>query len=33
MIGDGFSGTFKSIGIVIIFGAIIGMVLEKPVQR
>ncbi|HDR0636660.1 GntP family permease [Pasteurella multocida] len=29
MIGDGFSGTFKSIGIVIIFGAIIGMVLEK----
>ncbi|WP_424407178.1 GntP family permease [Pasteurella sp. PK-2025] len=29
MIGDGFSGMFKSIGIVIIFGAIIGMVLEK----
>ncbi|WP_169752544.1 GntP family permease [Campylobacter mucosalis] len=29
MIGDGFSGTFKSIGIVIIFGALIGMVLEK----
>lgn len=29
MIGDGFSGTFKSIGIVIIFGAIIGTVLEK----
>ncbi|HBO39234.1 MAG TPA: gluconate transporter [Pasteurellaceae bacterium] len=29
MIGDGFSATFKSIGIVIIFGAIIGTVLEK----
>ncbi|POY45167.1 gluconate transporter [Avibacterium gallinarum] len=29
MVGAGFSGTFKSIGIVIIFGAIIGMVLEK----
>lgn len=29
IIGDGFSGTFKSIGIVIIFGAIIGTVLEK----
>ncbi len=29
MIGEGFSGTFKSIGIVIIFGAIIGTVLEK----
>lgn len=29
MIGDGFSSTFKSIGIVIIFGAIIGTVLEK----
>lgn len=29
LIGDGFSGTFKSIGIVIIFGAIIGTVLEK----
>ena len=28
-IGDGFSSTFKSIGIVIIFGAIIGTVLEK----
>lgn len=29
IIGDGFSGTFKSIGIVIIFGAIIGTILEK----
>ena len=29
IIGDGFSSTFKSIGIVIIFGAIIGTVLEK----
>ncbi|TCP97724.1 putative D-glycerate permease [Cricetibacter osteomyelitidis] len=29
MIGTGFSGTFRSIGIVIIFGAIIGTVLEK----
>ncbi|PJG85665.1 GntP family permease [Conservatibacter flavescens] len=29
MIGDGFSGIFKSIGIVIIFGAIIGTILEK----
>ena len=29
IIGEGFSGTFKSIGIVIIFGAIIGTVLEK----
>ena len=29
MIGVGFSGTFKSIGIVIIFGTIIGTVLEK----
>ncbi|MDY2795730.1 GntP family permease [[Pasteurella] aerogenes] len=29
IIGDGFSGTFKSIGLVIIFGAIIGTVLEK----
>ncbi|MGG7048934.1 MULTISPECIES: GntP family permease [unclassified Campylobacter] len=29
IIGDGFSGIFKSIGIVIIFGALIGMVLEK----
>ena len=29
MIGVGFSGTFKSIGIVIIFGMIIGTVLEK----
>ncbi|MFC0309860.1 GntP family permease [Gallibacterium trehalosifermentans] len=29
IIGDGFSGTFKTIGIVIIFGAIIGTVLEK----
>ncbi len=29
VIGDGFSGTFKSIGIVIIFGAIIGILLEK----
>ncbi|MBR2263771.1 MAG: GntP family permease [Firmicutes bacterium] len=28
-IGDGFSGTFKSIGIVIILGAFIGTVLEK----
>ena len=28
-IGAGFSGTFSSIGIVIIFGALIGMVLEK----
>ncbi|MGX2950538.1 GntP family permease [Ursidibacter sp. B-7004-1] len=29
LIGTGFSGTFKSIGIVIIFGAIIGTILEK----
>ena len=29
LIGVGFSGTFKSIGIVIIFGTIIGTVLEK----
>lgn len=29
MIGTGFSSTFKSIGIVIIFGALIGMILEK----
>ena len=29
IIGDGFSGTFKSIGIVIIFGAMIGTLLEK----
>lgn len=29
IIGDGFSGIFKSIGIVIIFGAFIGMILEK----
>ncbi|MGQ0286355.1 GntP family permease [Pasteurellaceae bacterium 22721_9_1] len=29
IVGNGFSGTFKSIGIVIIFGAIIGTVLEK----
>ncbi len=29
IIGEGFSGTFKSMGIVIIFGAIIGTVLEK----
>ncbi|MDY2985812.1 MAG: GntP family permease [Synergistes jonesii] len=29
IIGDGFSGTFKSIGIVIIFGALVGMLLEK----
>lgn len=29
IIGDGFSGTFRSIGIVIIFGAIIGSILEK----
>lgn len=29
IIGEGFSGTFKSIGIVIIFGAIIGTILEK----
>lgn len=29
IIGDGFSAIFKSIGIVIIFGAIIGTVLEK----
>ena len=28
-IGDGFSGTFKSIGIVIIFGALVGTLLEK----
>lgn len=28
-IGAGFSGTFSSIGIVIIFGALIGLVLEK----
>ena len=29
MIGSGFSGTFSSIGIVIILGALIGTVLEK----
>lgn len=29
IIGSGFSGTFTSIGIVIIFGALIGTVLEK----
>lgn len=29
IIGEGFSNTFKSIGIVIILGAIIGTVLEK----
>ncbi|WP_170019883.1 GntP family permease [Campylobacter sp. RM16190] len=29
IIGNGFSGIFKSIGIVIIFGALIGMALEK----
>lgn len=29
IIGNGFSGTFKSIGIVIIFGALVGMLLEK----
>ena len=28
-IGAGFSGTFSSIGIVIIFGALIGLILEK----
>src|SRR5574344_983911 len=28
-IGSGFSGTFKSIGIVIILGALIGTILEK----
>ena len=28
-IGAGFSGTFSSIGIVIIFGALIGLVLER----
>ena len=29
MIGAGFSGTFASIGIVIIFGALIGLILER----
>jgi len=29
VIGTGFSNTFKSIGIVIIFGALIGTLLEK----
>ncbi len=29
VIGDGFSGTFKSIGIVIILGTLIGSILEK----
>ena len=29
IIGTGFSNTFKSIGIVIIFGALIGTLLEK----
>ena len=29
MIGSGFSGTFTSIGIVIILGALIGSILEK----
>lgn len=31
VIGAGFSGTFTSIGIVIILGALIGSILEKPV--
>ena len=29
VIGDGFSGTFRSIGIVIILGALVGTLLEK----
>lgn len=29
IVGDGFSGIFKSIGIVIIFGALIGTILER----
>ena len=29
VVGEGFSGTFTSIGIVIIFGALIGTILEK----
>lgn len=29
VIGQGFSGTFTSIGIVIILGALIGLILEK----
>ena len=29
VVGQGFSGTFTSIGIVIIFGALIGTILEK----
>ncbi len=29
VVGEGFSGTFSSIGIVIIFGALIGTILEK----
>ena len=29
MIGAGFSGTFSSIGIVIILGALIGTILER----
>lgn len=29
MIGEGFSGIFKSIGIVIIFGTLIGAILER----
>lgn len=30
VIGAGFSGTFTSIGIVIILGALIGSILEEP---
>lgn len=30
IIGEGFSSIFKNIGIVIILGALIGAILEKP---
>lgn len=32
-IGAGFSGTFSSLGIVIILGAMIGFFLERPAPR
>ena len=33
VIGTGFSNTFKRIGIVIIFGALIGTLLKSPEQH
>ena len=33
MIGEGFSGTFKSIGIVIIFGALSVLSSKKPARH